>query len=101
MVLIKIIILCSLHIKITSVFVTIIDDLSRQLAAYLMVGAVVMLCSTGWWKSWFYVVIFRRAVILRVNLALPLLRLFRRPRPVAFRPLLSETSKLRKKDSER
>lgn len=45
--------------------------------------------------------VLRRAVILRDSLALPLLRLFRRPRTVAFRPLLSEASKLRMKDSER
>lgn len=30
-----------------SVCNSIIDELSRQLAAYLMVGAVVMLCGTG------------------------------------------------------
>lgn len=68
---------------------------------YLMVVLAVQLCVAGCWGPRLYVTVLRRAVILRVSLALPLRRLFRRPRTDAFRPFLSEASKLRRKDSER
>lgn len=73
---------------------------------YLMVGLVILLCAVGRSRGGqrcrrSYVTVLRCAVILRDSLALPLLRLFRRPRTVALRPLLSVASKLRRKDSER
>lgn len=48
-----------------------------------------------------YMGVLRRTVILRDSRARPLRRLFRLPRTAALRPLLSEASKLRRKESER
>lgn len=87
--------------SVSSVTLLLMHQWSSQFVLYLMVGLVVQLCIIGCRKCWSYAAVLRCAVILRVSLALPLLRLFRRPRTVAFRPLLSETSKLRRKDSER
>lgn len=87
--------------SVSSVSLLLMHQWSSQFVLYLMVGFVFQLCITGCRKCWSYAAVLRCAVILRDSLALPLLRLFRRPRTVAFRPLLSETSKLRRKDSER
>lgn len=70
-----------------------------MLHAYLIVG-LVQIRVTSLTQIGLYRAVLRCAVNLLNSLALPLLRLFRRPRDVAFCPLLLEASKLCRNDSE-